>query len=221
MPWCPKCGTEYRDDFIICSDCGADLVEKPELPAGEAEPRYDKEAFLVSVANSIEADMLEALLKDNSIPVLKKYREAGDILQIYMGGTSFGVDLYVPGQLLEKAREILENTQTPVEDRKISDDADELTENGLSKGAPVEEELSDGVGAEELPVEGPSIKESLEAALPGEKTAEGKPEEDGVEQHFSRKRRIYTWIILLLFVPGIIWIIVALIYNLYQWLTSK
>ena len=205
MPWCPKCGTEYRDDFIICSDCGADLVEKPELPAGEAEPRYDKEAFLVSVANSIEADMLEALLKDNSIPVLKKYREAGDILQIYMGGTSFGVDLYVPGQLLEKAREILENTQTPVEDRKISDDADELTGNGLSEGAPVEAELSDGV----------------EAVLPEKETADGKPEEDGVEQHFSRKRRIYTWIILLLFVPGIIWIIVALIYNLYQWLTSK
>jgi tetratricopeptide (TPR) repeat protein len=27
MPWCPKCGTEYREGFSTCYDCGGQLVE--------------------------------------------------------------------------------------------------------------------------------------------------------------------------------------------------
>lgn len=27
---CPKCKTEYRDGFLLCSDCGAQLIEKNE-----------------------------------------------------------------------------------------------------------------------------------------------------------------------------------------------
>lgn len=68
---------------------------------------YDREAFLTSTGNGIEAQIIETLLNSNGIPVMKKYREAGDYLKIYMGGTNFGVDLYVPSKLLEKAKEII------------------------------------------------------------------------------------------------------------------
>lgn len=27
MPWCPKCGTEYREGFDTCADCGEMLLE--------------------------------------------------------------------------------------------------------------------------------------------------------------------------------------------------
>ena len=27
MPWCPKCKSEYRDGFKICTDCNIELVE--------------------------------------------------------------------------------------------------------------------------------------------------------------------------------------------------
>ncbi len=33
MPWCPKCGTEYRNEFDICADCRETLIEEqPVLP---------------------------------------------------------------------------------------------------------------------------------------------------------------------------------------------
>lgn len=28
---CPKCETEYRDEYTTCSDCGSQLVYKPEV----------------------------------------------------------------------------------------------------------------------------------------------------------------------------------------------
>ena len=171
MPYCPKCGSEYREGFITCSDCNSELVDKLEHPEGEAEPQYEKETFLLSVGGSMEADMIEALLNSNHIPVLKKFRDAGDYLKIYMGGTIYGVDIYVPAQLLGKAQEIVAN----------------------NREALTEEELQD----------------------------EEQPHDDEAHSNINRKRRIRTWIILLFFIPGIVWIIFTLIYNMYRWLVGK
>jgi hypothetical protein len=126
MPWCPKCGIEYREGFETCSDCGVGLSETPvsvetgSVPESEAETevesknevesesnsdyQFDMEAFLVETGNSIEADMIEGLLNAEEIPVLRK----NDDVKIYMDGVSSGVDLYVPSHLLDKAKEILE-----------------------------------------------------------------------------------------------------------------
>lgn len=71
-------------------------------------PNQDKEAHLISLMSNIEGDMIEALLKNNGIPVLKKYKEAGGYLKIYSGFAKFGVDIYVPSKLLEKAKDIIE-----------------------------------------------------------------------------------------------------------------
>lgn len=73
------------------------------------EPNNDKEVFLTTVTNGIEADVIEALLRSNKIPLLKKYKEAGAYLDIYMGSTNMGIDLYVPSNMLEQAKELIAN----------------------------------------------------------------------------------------------------------------
>lgn len=168
MPWCPKCHIEYRGGFKICNDCKTELVE--ELEIEEEEPvELDTESFLIEVGDNIHADMLEAKLNAGGIPVLKKYKETGGYLSIYMGITSYGVDLYVPTKLLEKAKEIISTEGEPEEDE--------------------EHERSDAM-------EDTDLKD--------------------MEQVYQKKRQFRAWIIILVFVPGLIWLIYALIMALLE-----
>lgn len=75
---------------------------------GETTNRQDGWAFLTGVAGEPEAGVIESFLRTYGIPVLKKYQEAGGFLQVYMGMTSFGIDLYVPAGCLELAKTLLE-----------------------------------------------------------------------------------------------------------------
>ena len=85
MPWCPNCGVEYRQGYKTCIDCKLDLVSEPR-PMEETNDDDAGEAHLLSLTD----------------------------LNLYMGTTAFGVDLYVPAKLLEEAREIVENNHQPV-----------------------------------------------------------------------------------------------------------
>jgi hypothetical protein len=86
-----------------------------------AMPENDVEAFLLSVTSSMEADMIESLLRANDIPVLRKYRESGGYMMIMMGSTIYGVDLYVPGDMLDKAREIIDSSREASKDAAFPD----------------------------------------------------------------------------------------------------
>jgi hypothetical protein len=110
MPFCPKCRVEYRESFYKCSECDCNLVDELEPEAGE-DYTDGEGAFLMTAVNSIEADLIEAILQTEGIPVLRKYKEAGDYMMVYMGRTIFGVDLYVPSPMLDKAREIIETSR--------------------------------------------------------------------------------------------------------------
>jgi len=76
-----------------------------------ADNQKYEEAFLLTASDIMEANIIEALLKANDIPVLKKYRGNGAYLKIIMGGTVFGVDLYVPKALLDKAARVVEDSR--------------------------------------------------------------------------------------------------------------
>lgn len=167
MPWCPKCKTEYREGFNICSDCNIELV--PELPQDSDENANTinyKEAFLISVANDMEAKVIEALLSSHDIPVLRKYKGAGGYLQVYMGATIFGIDLFVSSRELETAKEILAAEYRPL----IEYD-----------------------------------KASIEEEIRNNSTSES-----------GKKRRIKVWIIILFFIPGLLWIIIQTISELFK-----
>lgn len=121
MPWCPICRSEYIEGFNTCSDCNCELVDILE-PIIKEEIIYDKEALLITVNNGIEADLIESILNANNIPVLKKFKEAGAYLNLYMGMTSFGIDIYVPSKLFDEAKELIES-RSEVE---VKDDRNQL-----------------------------------------------------------------------------------------------
>lgn len=114
MSWCPKCKAEYREEISICNDCQLELVAT--LPDNEAQ-NNNPEAFLILVKDELEARIIEAKLRDCGIPVLKKHPGTGEYLNLYMGYTPFGIELYVPTKALEVAREMIaiENIENSTE----------------------------------------------------------------------------------------------------------
>ena len=110
MPYCPKCHTEYIEGFDTCADCHVLLVDDPPK-ALEPEPKLPpcdlgEPTLLFAGLNTLQADMLLALLAEQQIPAYKKSRGAGGYISVLMGTTSLGVEIYVPESLLEHAREI-------------------------------------------------------------------------------------------------------------------
>jgi hypothetical protein len=192
MPWCPKCGIEYRDGFKTCNDCGCELSENPvpvqteSASEGESatELQFDQEAFLVSTGSSVEAEMIEGLLNADEIPVLKKYGDGGDYLKIYLGGVTSGVDLYVPSHLLVKAKEILDASQGILGGSEIPEE--ELEAQALA-AQPEDEDIED----EESEIEEPEDdlveedlaedEESADAGNGDEESANAEPEGNIVE----------------------------------------
>lgn len=68
----------------------------------------DSPALLCTANNHIEVTFIESIMRANNIPVMKKWRNAGDAAMIYMAVSFTGADIYVPSKLLEKAQELLE-----------------------------------------------------------------------------------------------------------------
>jgi len=171
----------------------------------------DTEAFLLSVNSSMEADMIESLLKANDIPVLRKYRESGGYMMIMMGSTIYGVDLYVPGDMLDKAREIVENSREASEDAAFPDNVlpEEMTgEDMETTGTEDPEEAGKEEGREDGGEEGDAAESEAE-------------DTDGHEEQYrlaeeltNRKMRNRAWITFLFFAL-LIFVITMLVKYLY------
>jgi hypothetical protein len=71
-------------------------------------PAVGGAAFLLTAADPVELGIIESKLRAAQIPAFKKFREAGDPLNIVMGAPIYGVDLYVPSEQLEAAKELIE-----------------------------------------------------------------------------------------------------------------
>lgn len=98
--------------------------------------------FLTTTKNSLEADILESKLRGEGIPVIRKYKGASNAMEIIMGSNStYPIDLYVPEEALEDARNII--VAIPIlsedfnEDMAISDE--ELERQALEAGEGIDE----------------------------------------------------------------------------------
>lgn len=59
--FCPICGTEYRDGFSKCADCGSNLVDEPPPPENDEKPGKPLIA-LYSPNDELELSMIRGLL---------------------------------------------------------------------------------------------------------------------------------------------------------------
>ena len=65
--------------------------------------------------SSFQADLLESKLRSEGIPCVKKYQAASNFIEIAMGNNNaYPIDLYVPEQALEDAKNII--VPVPLED---------------------------------------------------------------------------------------------------------
>ncbi len=71
--------------------------------------------WLTTASSSLEADILESKLRAEGIPVMRRYEGAANYIEITMGfNSAYPIELYVPEQALETARELIQ--PVPIED---------------------------------------------------------------------------------------------------------
>lgn len=86
----------------------------------EKKDEWRDGVFLCTANNSFEADIIESKLRGEGIPCLKKYEGASNYLEIFMGSNStFPIDIYVPEEALEDAKNII--VAVPLEECDLED----------------------------------------------------------------------------------------------------
>ncbi|NLJ57819.1 MAG: DUF2007 domain-containing protein [Tissierellia bacterium] len=68
-------------------------------------------ALLLSGLSTMEASIIISKLKSFGIPVLKKTKGTGQLMEIYTGSNPYGTDIYVPSDMVEFAMELLEKDE--------------------------------------------------------------------------------------------------------------
>ncbi len=133
MPWCPKCGSEYRDGFTECASCGVKLVDKltdEQKKQAEMEERRDmvlpegmsRPVAVFTAKNRLEAESIEDMLRDNDIPVFDRPAAFRQI-QSYSGADArFGVELVVDASQTARARQLIDEMQTELAENELSED---------------------------------------------------------------------------------------------------
>ena len=137
MPWCPKCGAEYRDGFTRCASCDVPLVDRltdeqsKEANKSETERECDKMVLpegmsspiaVYTAKNRLEAESIEEMLRDNDIPVFDRPAAFRQI-QSYSGADArFGVELVVDASQTSRARQLIEQMQAELAENELSED---------------------------------------------------------------------------------------------------
>ena len=133
MPWCPKCGSEYRDGFTECASCGVKLVDKltdEQKKQAEMEERRDmvlpegmsRPVAVFTAKNRLEAESIADMLRDNDIPVFDRPAAFRQI-QSYSGADArFGVELVVDASQTARARQLIDEMQTELSENELSED---------------------------------------------------------------------------------------------------
>jgi hypothetical protein len=119
--YCPKCGFEYRDGFLKCSDCGAVLVPQSRKTTGNKskEPLAEDAEFAVVLRTGRiwEVEMVANAFDKAKIPYYQQFetitglRLAKEIPQAMGPGDWWA--FYVPKRFLERAGEVL--SELPIE----------------------------------------------------------------------------------------------------------
>lgn len=83
-------------------------TERQEEKETSREP-WRGGVYLTTVKDSLAADILESKLRGEGIPAERRYEGASNYMEIFMGrNVAFPIELYVPEECLEDAKNIIE-----------------------------------------------------------------------------------------------------------------
>ena len=113
--FCPKCGTEYRDGFLKCSDCDVALVPTLSMPVQRESKKHraeDAEFVVVMRTGRIwEVELVADAFKKARIPCYQQLETSSGLrfakeIPMSMGPGEWWA-FYVPGKLKERAESVL------------------------------------------------------------------------------------------------------------------
>jgi hypothetical protein len=95
-------------------------------------------ALLITADDKIAADVLESKLEAYGIQTTRKYRETGAYLTILLGNSAYGIDIFVPADKLDEAKDIIASAEEIKDedillDPSFSDEALKKTNEELLK----------------------------------------------------------------------------------------
>ena len=99
--FCPKCGTEYREEFTHCAECDVDLVAG-EPPTPEDSTHYVEMVEVFSTYNPGDIAVIKSILDGEDI----HYYFQGENTNLMVGGGSYA-RLLVQKEQVERVRDIL------------------------------------------------------------------------------------------------------------------
>jgi hypothetical protein len=73
----------------------------------------DKFEFLMTADSEMDAKIIESKLIFYDIPVVLEHQGAGAFLSIITGSSAGAVDIFVPGDRLDDAKELMEIKEAP------------------------------------------------------------------------------------------------------------
>ena len=72
--------------------------------------KTDKDtALLTTTHDDVEKNIICGILEEENIPFLAKDRGAGEAVRVVTGYSMYGCDIFVPGDLFEKANALLDD----------------------------------------------------------------------------------------------------------------
>lgn len=139
--YCPTCKRVYQEGLTLCSDCGTELQDgMPEMDSVRLEAM--KPVKLTTVIHNYDAGIILNLLHNNCIPCLKKDKFTGGYMNLLMGYSVYGQDIYVDEKDYERALELIKILEPT---KALEDNADTSTPvtNGSSDHEAFEQDTVD------------------------------------------------------------------------------
>lgn len=115
------------------------------------EKRLNDPVKLTSAATRVEAEMMEKMLEEYGIPCFIKDLESGGYMNIYMGYSVFGSEIYVREGDLERAKSLLEEQAQTAGPEQTGDEgignegigAGDINDEGMNDEDINDEDISD------------------------------------------------------------------------------
>ncbi len=118
--YCPNCKKEYEAGITVCPDCKKELTARQPEDGGVDSAASDP-VKVTSAANDIDAGLIMNLLINNNIPCFKKDLGAGGYMNVYMGYSVYGEDIYVDRKDYAAALDLISSLEPDKEANEFMD----------------------------------------------------------------------------------------------------